>query len=103
MLHKPHNSFCIHGTQSPGKEATFLKLDPRGYYRLWELCSNEIPLNIKDIPEVVPICIKEAIAVSVRVRQEIEARKKRSLITPVEKLGMARASRNIWKTVDPPG
>ncbi|KAK3817736.1 MAG: hypothetical protein J3Q66DRAFT_369539 [Benniella sp.] len=97
---QPHPRLVVFGLQVFGPNLTFFKMDYRSHYRLWELNSCMVPLELSDFHEKVATCAERSIIMTYLVAQELEQRRSMPTIQAQEAFTLSWAAGNLRETVD---
>ncbi|KAF9397541.1 hypothetical protein BGX21_008750 [Mortierella sp. AD011] len=99
----PHENFSTFGLHSFGRELHFLQLDFRSSYRLWEIETCLVPLELAGFWKKMMTCCETSLAFAEAVSIEVERRKTQEKLSQKQRLSLIRAANNIPRTtVSPP-
>ncbi|KAG0368143.1 hypothetical protein BC939DRAFT_479656 [Gamsiella multidivaricata] len=96
--HQPHGNFSMFGLQFFDQKLTFLKLDYRGHYRLWQVDSSDLPVQTSDFYEKVTACCRSALRFARAVAEEVRQRKELPALSPRDVLLLRRAASKLSPT-----
>ncbi|KAF9993592.1 hypothetical protein BGZ79_001718 [Entomortierella chlamydospora] len=103
QVQSPHENFSTFGLHSFGQELHFLQLDFRSSYRLWEIETCRVPLEIAGFWKKMITCCQTSLAFTKAVITEVERRKGQEMLSQKERLSLMRTANNIPRTtVSPP-
>ncbi|KAF9563173.1 hypothetical protein EC968_004981 [Mortierella alpina] len=100
--HRPHGTFSTFGLQFFDQKLTFLKLDYRGHYRVWQVDSCDLPVQTSDFYEKADICCRSTLRFARAVAEEIRQRKKLPALSPCDVLLLRRAANKLTPTTMSP-
>ncbi|KAG0350090.1 hypothetical protein BGZ54_004023 [Gamsiella multidivaricata] len=84
------------------QKLTFLKLDCRGHYRLWQLDSCDLPVQTSDFYEKVAVCCRSTLKFAQVVAERIRQRKELLALSPCDALLLRRAASKLTATTISP-
>ncbi|KAF9202274.1 hypothetical protein BGZ49_007542 [Haplosporangium sp. Z 27] len=102
QLHTPHERFATFGLQSFGAELHFLQLDFRGVYRLWELETCHVPLEVSGFWKKVKTCCQVSLCFAKAMAVEVEFRQRQDRMSLRQRMSMVRAANQIPRTTCSP-
>ncbi|KAF8979083.1 hypothetical protein BGZ46_005823 [Entomortierella lignicola] len=102
QIQSPHENFSTFGLHSFGRELHFL-LDFCSLYRLWEIETCHVPLELAGFWKKMMTCCETSLAFAKAVMIEVERRKRQEKLSQKQRLSLIRAANNIPRTtVSPP-
>ncbi|KAF9202378.1 hypothetical protein BGZ49_007447 [Haplosporangium sp. Z 27] len=103
QIQSPHENFSTFGLHSFGRELHFLQLDFCSSYRLWEIETCHVPLELAGFWKKMMTCCETSLAFAKAVMIEVERRKRQEKLSQKQRLSLIRAANNIPRTtVSPP-
>ncbi|KAF9354833.1 hypothetical protein BGX26_007319 [Mortierella sp. AD094] len=94
----PHESFSTFGLYSFGLDMHFLQLDFRSSYRLWEIETCHVSLELAGFWKKMMTCCETSLAFAKAVFIEVEKRKRQEKLSQKQRLSLIRAANNIPRT-----
>ncbi|KAF8933202.1 hypothetical protein BGZ58_006507 [Dissophora ornata] len=98
--HLPHDDLSVFGLQFFDEKLTFLKLDYRAHYRLWQVDTSNLPTQTSNFHERAAICCKTALMFARAVAEEVRQRKELPALSPRDVLSLTRVTDKLTRTTD---
>ncbi|KAF9951764.1 hypothetical protein BGZ65_005762, partial [Modicella reniformis] len=93
--YRPHEGLSVYGLHFFDERLSFLRLDYRGHFRLWQIDTAQLPTRHHDFFGRIVTCSKIALKFAAVVAKEIDQRRKMATISPVGALALSRAARSL--------